>query len=197
MMSAAARLPRDVAALLARSGATALGNARTAAETVAQSVAERSELMRLLRGEAEEDVLSGDGLLRQLSADECFELLATRSVGRLAYIARQGVPDIAPVNYTVVDGTVLIRSGPGPKLQAAERRERVAFEVDELGNGDHSGWSVVVHGTAARVPESTRAHIGAEPQPWAAGPRRHVIRITPVRISGRRLAAPSAEELAP
>ena len=83
---------------------------------------------------------------------------------------------------------MLIRSGAGPKLQAAERRELVAFEVDELDDDSHSGWSVVVHGRAERVTEPDGADSAELPLPWAAGPRVHTIRITPRRVTGRRIS---------
>jgi hypothetical protein len=46
---------------------------------------------------------------------------------RLAYVARAGVPDIVPVNLALDGGRLLVRSGPGPKLQgrrAPGRRRR-------------------------------------------------------------------------
>ena len=129
------------------------------------------------------DARPGD--LTALSAEECRALLATRSVGRLAYVARAGVPDIAPVTYVLDGGDVVLRSGPGPKLQAAERGDTVAFEVDDLDEEAHTGWSVVVVGRARRVPASAGL---AAPEPWSSGPRRHLVRITPVRVTGRRLA---------
>ena len=116
---------------------------------------------------------------------ECLELLASRTVGRLAYVARAGTPDIVPVNYRYVDGRVVIRSAPGPKLQAAERRERVALEVDELDEETRSGWSVVVHGRATVLRPEHEPPEGAVP--WAPGPRRHVLQVVPERVTGRRL----------
>lgn len=43
----------------------------------------------------------------------------------------------------LLGGDVLVRSGSGPKLQAAERQELVALEVDDLDEADRSGWSLV------------------------------------------------------
>ena len=170
----------------AKRGAFARHNAKVARVLVRKAVAERAELTRLLHLD-EEAATSTVGSLAMVDADECLKLLSTRTVGRLAYVARAGVPDITPVNYSIDDDCILIRSGAGPKLQAAERRELVAFEVDDLDETDQSGWSVVVHGRAERIMEPNRGDAPGMPRPWAAGPRVHSIRITPRRITGRRI----------
>lgn len=166
--------------LLGAVGRGAVSNARRAVEEITTAVDERRRVVQALE---EGD---GPGDLARLSVLECRDLLATRSLGRLAYIARAGVPDIVPVNY-VMDGTaVLIRSAPGPKLQAAERGELVAFEVDDIDEQARTGWSVVVVGTARRLtPEQARDL--PQPEPWAGGPRTATIRIEPRRLDGRRL----------
>jgi nitroimidazol reductase NimA-like FMN-containing flavoprotein (pyridoxamine 5'-phosphate oxidase superfamily) len=122
-----------------------------------------------------------------LSRSECLALLASRKVGRFTYVARAGVPDVVPVNYALDGHDVVIRSGPGPKLQAAERRDVVAFEVDEIDEDGRRGWSVVVHGTAVSLTPGEQHHLPADALPWASGPRTHVIRIKTSRITGRRL----------
>lgn len=129
------------------------------------------------------------GALLRIPTDECLELLTTHAVGRLAYVAREDVPDVVPVNDVVHDGAILLRSGVGPKLQAAERRAVVAFEVDEVDEVAHTGWSVVAVGRARRLSPQQRDALppDAVPVAWAHGPRWAVIRIDPVRIEGRRL----------
>ena len=164
----------------------AVANARDAAMAIATAVTERRELTVELTSEP----AGSPGTVRALTKAECYELLGRGQVGRLAYIARPDTPDIAPVNYAL-DGTdVLIRSGPGPKLQAAERGDRVAFEVDEVDAATHSGCSVIVYGTASKIPASERERLAADaaPSPWADGPRHHTIRIRPHRVTGRRLS---------
>ena len=160
-------------------GASAL-NARSSLETITASVRDRRQLLGQLQGP------SAPGDVLGLSERECRELLATRTVGRLAYLARAGIPDIVPVNYVLQAEAVLVRSGPGPKLQAAERRDVVAFEVDAIDESTRTGWSVVVVGRAEPVP-SGEASAMTLPLPWANGPRRHTLRIRPQRITGRQL----------
>lgn len=156
---------------------SALRNARDSLDVITTAVADRRQLQQ-------ESVDPGD--LQRLSVGACLELLGGRSTGRLAYVARSGVPDIVPVNYVLRDGAVLVRSGPGPKLQAAERRERVAFEVDEIDEDTHTGWSVVVTGRAERLSFVTADALDL-PTPWVNGPRRHTLRIQLHHVEGRQL----------
>lgn len=174
---------------LAARGRGAVANARQAVEELSLAVADRRMLAPAVAATPPSAVPLA-GQMSCLSRAECRELLATGTVGRLGYIARAGVPDIAPVNY-VFDGTsVLIRSGPGPKLQAAERKDVVAFEVERLDETTHTACSVVVVGPARTLSaaELRRLSPQADPTPWAAGTRRHVICIAGRRITGRRLS---------
>jgi uncharacterized protein len=182
-------LARAADLLLSATGAaarSALDNAVAASDALRAAVEERASA-------APTDAADpAPGALAALSEQRCLELLGTRAVGRLAYVARTGVPDIAPVNYRMDGRDVLLRSAPGPKLQAAERGEVVAFEVDDVDEQSATGWSVVVVGRAEVVPEDDAARLlespGEAPTPWANGTRRHVVRIRPKRISGRRIA---------
>jgi hypothetical protein len=178
-------VPRALGGLMARQGLSAISNARSAVDAVGAAVAERAELMRLLVHDDRPDLAHGS--LTVLSQADSLALQRTHRVGRFSYVARSGVPDVVPVNYALDGKDVLIRSGPGPKLQAAERRDVVAFEVDEIDEDGHRGWSVVVHGTAVSVPPGEMRQLSTDALPWASGPRTHVIRIKTSRITGRRL----------
>jgi hypothetical protein len=158
----------------------ALDNARRSLDDISRAIVDR----QLLRPDVEEPQHAGD--LGFLTTDACWERLRGRSVGRLAYVARAGLPDIVPVNYSIDEGTILIRSGAGPKLQAAERKEMAAFEVDDLDEAAKGGWSVVVIGRL-EVVRNASVGVGAGPEPWATGPRRHLVRLTPTRTTGRTL----------
>ena len=159
----------------------AVANARAARDAVRAQVEDRRQL-----APADEP---SPGALSRLSREECLEHLRSRSVGRLAYVGRAGVPDVVPVNYALLGEDLLLRSGAGPKLQAAERRDVVAFEVDDIDEDTRTGWSVVAAGRATRLtPDEHRAlPAGALPEAWATGPRWAVVRIRPTRIEGRRL----------
>lgn len=180
---------RDINALLSgvqRFTRGAVENARAGTEAIVRSAAERT----ILGSALSEPPSSGAGGLQRLDSTACHELLAERSVGRLAYLAREGTPDIVPVNYVLWRGDILIRSGPGPKAQAAERGDLVAFEVDDVDESTGTGRSVVVYGPLRRLHPQERSRLPAEalPRPFAAGPRHHVLRLTAKRIDGRVLS---------
>lgn len=169
-----------------RLGRRALGaavdNARSSAAAIAEQVRLREQL-----APADDDE---PGALTRLDRATCLELLATRRTGRLAYVARPGVPDVVPVNLALDGDRLLVRSGPGPKLQAAERREVVAVEVDDVDEDLRTGWSVVVAGRASRLHTSDVARLPPDllPEVWARGPRSAVIAIELTRVEGRRLS---------
>lgn len=128
---------------------------------------------------------TGGSPLITLSPDECWELLLSESLGRLALTVR-GVIDIYPVNYVAHDGVLTIRTSEGTKLLELTINDHVAFEID--GVGREQGWSVVVKGTARIL--QTSAEIEAAEQ-LALRPlvptEKHVwVRIDPIEITGRR-----------
>jgi nitroimidazol reductase NimA-like FMN-containing flavoprotein (pyridoxamine 5'-phosphate oxidase superfamily) len=173
--------PRTTLSVAGRLRRQAASNARTAAQALGQQVADRRRL-----APTEDDT---PGSLSRLTREQCLDRLRERRVGRLAYVARAGVPDVVPVNYSLYDGDVLIRSGAGPKLQAAERRDVVALEVDDIDEDAHAGWSVVAVGRARRLTPSEQDALpeGVLPATWAHGPRSAVIRVHVTRLDGRVL----------
>jgi hypothetical protein len=154
----------------------AVGNARRSLDEISRAVSDRRSVQ----------IESTPGDLVRLSVEQCVQLLAEGTVGRIAYLARTKVPDIVPINYLWYDGAIWVRSAPGPKMQAAERLDTVAFEVDRVNEQSQVGWSVVVLGKL-RVADPGQLPPGIGPEPWAKGTRRHVLRIDPERIDGRRL----------
>ena len=168
--------------LLARVPHGALRNAREALADVRAAVADRRRLT---------DDLDADpvpGRLVRLEEAEAWRLLGGSRLARLAFPTRAGALDVVPVTCAVVGRTVLVRSGPGPKLQAAERRERVVLEADEVDLETRSGWSVVASGRARRLAPLEVAALGDRlPEPWADGPRTAVIAVEVERITARRL----------
>lgn len=120
----------------------------------------------------------------------CVELLGQGSIGRLS-VVMGGQPLIFPVNYRMVGDEVIFRTDEGTKLDAALNRP-VAFEVDELDESRHGGWSVVVLGRAVEIMALdagiVRGLIGLDLEPWEAGEKLRWLRIIPNWITGRRLA---------
>jgi hypothetical protein len=125
--------------------------------------------------------------VQNLEHHECWAMLRTVSVGRLAVMA-DGRPDIFPSNYTVDGGTVVFRTGQGTKLSAASGDAAVAVEADGVDPESGLAWSVVVKGTAEVVKQAedvldtSRLYLF----PWQAGRKDAFVRITPDSVTGRR-----------
>ena len=126
--------------------------------------------------------------LRTLSPAECFDLLEAGGVGRVGFAAADGIM-ILPVNFAVTRKTIVFRTAPDTLL-AVYADGRVSFQADHLDEAVRAGWSVLVHGHAHKVTderEVKRLEERTNLEPWAAGSRDVYVRITPARISGRRL----------
>jgi len=131
---------------------------------------------------------AGHPALEELAPWECWAKLAPGGVGRVALSTPDG-PLALPVNYRVLDGTVLYRTTADSVLATAAGC-RVAFEVDRLDEAFSSGWSVLVTGTAHQVTDPevvTWFEDHANPRPWAGGQRDTWLRIRPTTITGRRI----------
>ena len=81
----------------------------------------------------------------ELSYAKCYELLAAGGLGRAAVCTPTG-PHIVPVNYSVVDESVIFRTTPYSALGTYARNTQMAFEVDHADHERQLGWSVVATG---------------------------------------------------
>ncbi|QUQ64036.1 pyridoxamine 5'-phosphate oxidase family protein [Kutzneria sp. CA-103260] len=126
--------------------------------------------------------------LEILDRAECVALLTTVPLGRIVF-TDLALPAVLPVNFSVWDGSLLIRTGADGKLAAATRNAVVAFEVDDIDLDTGKGWSVVVVGRSGVVdhPAELAEAARAAPRTWVGG-RDHLIRIVIGTISGRRVA---------
>ena len=127
-------------------------------------------------------------MLELLAPRECWELLAGQPLGRLGFLL-EDEPCILPVNYAVFDRTVVFRTAGGSKLAAVATYPSVAFEVDGVDAARRAGWSVLLVGLAREVRDSTtiRALEALSLEPWPVGQKLHWVRLTPHRVTGRRL----------
>ncbi len=125
--------------------------------------------------------------LDELSREECLTLVASHSIGRLAVAVPGEAPHVVPLNYVLDVDVVVFRTDSGLKLEAA-RSHPVSFQVDFFDPYSRSGWSVLIHGTAADVDASEATHLDLES--WAGGTKAHWMRVVPRRISGRRIHLP-------
>jgi nitroimidazol reductase NimA-like FMN-containing flavoprotein (pyridoxamine 5'-phosphate oxidase superfamily) len=121
----------------------------------------------------------------------CAELLSTQDVGRVAWLAPDGL-QILPVTYVFSDGRIVFRTSPDSVLSELSSLSDVVFEVDEIDQRNHRGWSVVARGQAQAVTEPQeldRLLTDAGVVPWAPGNRNLLIQITPAKVTGRTVSA--------
>jgi nitroimidazol reductase NimA-like FMN-containing flavoprotein (pyridoxamine 5'-phosphate oxidase superfamily) len=136
--------------------------------------------------------------LRTLSPAECFDLLEPGGIGRVGFTSADGIM-MLPVNFAVTGKTIIFRTAPDTLL-ALYADAQVSFEADRLDEALREGWSVLVHGHAHKVTderEAKRLEDGTHLEPWAGGARDVYVRITPTRISGRRIQRSWASPRAP
>jgi nitroimidazol reductase NimA-like FMN-containing flavoprotein (pyridoxamine 5'-phosphate oxidase superfamily) len=131
-----------------------------------------------------------DGRLRELSRDECLELLQYHAyVGRIGFLL-DGRPMVLPVNYLADADSVTFSTADGSLLSSLSGSE-VAFEVDDSRPLEHSGWSVLVRGVARTVvdPDDLETLRRGPLRSWAAPRPARWLRIPIETLSGRRLGA--------
>ena len=122
--------------------------------------------------------------LEVLGPSECWDLVRSHSIGRFAANRLGASPLVVPVNYAVEAGPAIVfRSGAGSKLNATSQ-DRVAIQVDEIDPIHHTGWSVLVEGFTRWLYEEQDP---VDVETWAPGDRPYVIRLTPTRVTGRRI----------
>lgn len=128
----------------------------------------------------------------ELSLEQCEELLRAGVVGRIAIATPTG-PHLVPINYSVVDDSIIVRTSPYNVLGRHGLNARAAFEIDQFDHEYWIGWSVVAHGTTAAVVDTVdfeRIHAVWAPRPWAGGPSRNLyLRLRWTALTGRRLGA--------
>jgi nitroimidazol reductase NimA-like FMN-containing flavoprotein (pyridoxamine 5'-phosphate oxidase superfamily) len=122
----------------------------------------------------------------ELSAAECWELLGSAPIARVAWTTTAG-PAVVPVNHVVADGTVRFRTAAYTALATKVDAELVAIEADAVDPDTRTGWSVVARGRAEVRYDGGRDEL-ALPEPWAAGSRHTLVVVEVTEISGRRLA---------
>lgn len=126
------------------------------------------------------------GSIATLTEDECWQLVQATTIGRLGFV-RDGEILIIPVNY-FVDQAIHFRTLPGGILAGLADGPRITFQVDHHDTSG-SGWSVLIHGTLARVSAAELETLRGASRvlPWAGGERDLSLRLISDRISGRRV----------
>ena len=127
----------------------------------------------------------------ELSYSECETLLRAGVVGRVALSTPTG-PQIVPVNYSIVDSEIIIRTSAYSVLGTYGREATLAFEIDRFDDHNQRGWSVVARGRADVITEQAALdHVRKvwEPRPWAGGARGLFLRIPWTELTGRQLGS--------
>ncbi len=136
--------------------------------------------------------------LEELSESECWTLLRTVDVGRLATPTAQGGVEVFPVNHVVDQGSIVFRTALGTKLAHALDAAEVAFEADNAartyGEQSDDPWSVVIHGTANVITNGTELFDTFElhVHPWHVSNKPYFVRLVPTGVSGRRFRVGSS-----
>lgn len=130
-------------------------------------------------------------LLEVMSFDECLHALASERIGRIA-LTHHALPVVFPVNYVLDGHSILLRTAPGTALAAARDEVVVAFEIDDVDDESQSGWSVLVTGFMRELTdaEDLRHADQLGLVTWTGSGREHYVRITPAKVTGRRITPP-------
>jgi nitroimidazol reductase NimA-like FMN-containing flavoprotein (pyridoxamine 5'-phosphate oxidase superfamily) len=126
--------------------------------------------------------------LEIISKADCLVLLQSVPLGRLVY-TYGGLPAIRLVNFVLDDDTIVLNTGPGDKLRAAERGDVVAFESDEVDIERHIGWTVtaVGHLSVVTPDETTQLRRSLPLHSWLPMDDPHLVRLGIESLHGRRL----------
>lgn len=133
---------------------------------------------------------------RDLEPVECLRLLRSGVVGRVALSTPEG-PHIVPVNYSVFEDTIVVRTSTYSLLGTYGRNAMLALEVDDVDHDRHVGWSVVARGRAwAELDATAIAAMRSiwRPHPWATGVRNLYLRMRWENLSGRAIGCPTTPD---
>ncbi|GAA2109211.1 hypothetical protein GCM10009841_30330 [Microlunatus panaciterrae] len=128
-----------------------------------------------------------------LSELECYELLGTTTVGRIAFAAGNGIK-VLPVNYRLLGRDIYYRTSRDGTLALALGSDVVAFEVDFHSTVFATGWSVLLNGKVVPMDDRELEHLDPRhrPIPWATGDRDLHCRFVPNSVSGRQVRRPAS-----
>ena len=115
-----------------------------------------------------------------ISEQECWYLLATTSVGRLALSVR-ALPVILPVQYYLDDHDIAACLGHRELPERSLDDAITAFAADSIDPSTRAGWSVEVQGRSVL---SRQAASGTTCPQHAPG---QVVRIEPTTLTGHRV----------
>jgi uncharacterized protein len=122
-----------------------------------------------------------------LPRPRCLELLASRSLGRIA-LSHRALPTVVPVSYRLLGDRVAFSVPAESRILVAGQRPVVAFQVDDIDPGTFTGWSVVVVGAVEEISADHPSWglFGPTVGPPRPGAGNLLAGLTTDHISGRR-----------
>lgn len=123
-----------------------------------------------------------------LTRAECLRMLAAAPTGWLVFSTPLR-PRMTLVNVALHGEEVLVRTGPGEAVLAAENAQVMTIGVSAMDEVNRTGWSVTVTGTARLVDPVVGSADGAAPHPWAPGLKNQVLAVCAEDVTGRRVTA--------
>ena len=123
----------------------------------------------------------------ELDRSECYELVASATIGRLAVSHDGAAPVVVPVNYVLDGHDIVFLTGPGPSLRSLHVAP-VSFQVDQVDPMHRTGWSVLLRGIARLATDEETRHLVIER--WTQSDEHHWIRIVTAEITGRSMCLP-------
>jgi nitroimidazol reductase NimA-like FMN-containing flavoprotein (pyridoxamine 5'-phosphate oxidase superfamily) len=141
---------------------------------------------------------AGQAVLTGMSEAESREHLAAGGIGRFLYVEAQRGPVAVPVNFKMDGADVIFRTSPDTDMAAAVHQRHVSFDVDHIDDARSEGWSVLLTGRARVITDPAELeHVRAlHVEPWAGGDRPAYIRLTPAKVTGRRIRTPGQADTA-
>jgi nitroimidazol reductase NimA-like FMN-containing flavoprotein (pyridoxamine 5'-phosphate oxidase superfamily) len=133
--------------------------------------------------------------LETIGEEECLELLASQTWGRLA-VVHDGQPMVLPATFFLDGRTVACRTVLDAVRDAATLG-RVAFEADSVHPDMREGWTVSVFGVGEHITNaldswSHRLMSRARQLPWATDNNESWVAISSPTFRGVRRRAPGA-----
>jgi nitroimidazol reductase NimA-like FMN-containing flavoprotein (pyridoxamine 5'-phosphate oxidase superfamily) len=126
------------------------------------------------------------GQLVDLTDEECWRLLASGIVGRIAWVS-SGQPFVVPVNFTIEGKTIYIHTSPYSTLVQEVDDSLVAFQVDDIDVATRSGSTAVAQGRARLRYADPMTDRGPDVDVWPSGAKAATIAIEVRKVSGRGL----------
>ena len=128
-----------------------------------------------------------------MNEQECWELLRSTPIGRVAMTIGDEV-EVFPVNYEIRGDSLYIRTAEGTKLFGIALGRPVAFEIDDW--DDEAGWSVIAKCSAHQLDHAYEIKEAEQLglTRWVPDSRDVLVRLTPIKITGRRFRFDVAQD---